>query len=113
MTPDLDQQTLNRSEHQIIKWTLGLGYFWVMLWYPYACAVPHRSPLSHWPIIGTIGRLLYLSPLLGLALGLGWKPQFSPAISPLWIWALGGLMLSDAAHWALDTRFGTKSKRRR
>lgn len=30
------------------------------IWYPYKEMLPHRSPISHWPILGTVGRLTYL-----------------------------------------------------
>jgi hypothetical protein len=57
LTPDLDQENLGMSERWLIKHTLGLGYLFAMFWYPYARAIPHRSPWSHLPIVGTIGRL--------------------------------------------------------
>jgi uncharacterized metal-binding protein len=37
------------------------------LWRPYQKAIKHRSIWSHGPILGTIGRILYLSLWLGLA----------------------------------------------
>lgn len=43
------------------------------LWRPYQQAIKHRSIWSHGPIIGTLGRVLYLSLWLSLVglLGLG------------------------------------------
>lgn len=38
-----------------------------MLWEPYRRLVPHRSFLSHSPIVGSAIRLLYLAILLALA----------------------------------------------
>lgn len=109
LTPDLDQENLGMSERWIIKHTLGLGYLFVMFWYPYARLIPHRSPWSHLPIVGTLGRLLYMGIPIGAALAAGWR---LPPIEPnLWLALLGGLALSDAAHWALDTWFGLKSLR--
>ncbi len=109
LTPDLDQENLGMSERWLIKRTLGLGYVFVMLWYPYSRLLPHRSPWSHLPIVGTLGRLAYMGIFLAIALALGWKPPF---IEPeLWMSLLGGLALSDAGHWALDTKFGFKRLR--
>ena len=109
LTPDLDQENLGMSERWIIKHTLGLGYLFVMFWYPYARSIPHRSIWSHLPLIGTLGRLLYMAVPVAVALALGWKP---PAVDPEFGVALvSGLALSDAAHWALDTKFGLKSLR--
>ena len=34
------------------------------LWWPYRKGVPHRSLLSHSPVLGTAGRLAYLAALL-------------------------------------------------
>jgi len=39
------------------------------LWWPYRRLLPHRSVLSHSPLLGSAGRLLYLALLL---LGLCW-----------------------------------------
>lgn len=109
LTPDLDQENLGMSERWLIKRTLGLGYVFVMLWYPYARLLPHRSPWSHLPIIGTLGRLAYMGIFAGIALALGWKPTLG--YPEVWVGLLCGLALSDAAHWAFDTRFGFKRLR--
>ena len=116
MTPDLDQEGLSAAEHRIVKYTLGLGFLWAMVWYPYARICPHRGALSHWPLLGTAGRLLYLALYVGLLAAVGayfdwWAwPQAS---APSWLspespgaraalWALVGLVVSDTAHWAAD-----------
>lgn len=44
-----------------------------LLWLPYRKLLRHRSSLSHTPLVGTAGRLLYLTALL-LALGLVLTP---------------------------------------
>ena len=111
LSPDLDQEGLSTTEHWIIKMTLGLGFLWTMLWYPYARLCKHRSPLSHWPILGTAGRLAYIGIFVGIALACGWQPPVI-SLAPV-LWALFGLMLSDTAHWAMDTKWGDKHKRRR
>jgi uncharacterized metal-binding protein len=114
MTPDLDQEGLSSSESAIIKYTLGLGFLWTMLWYPYARLIKHRSPLSHFPILGTTGRLLYLGAWLLLPSYWGWqvvKP--SPETLQLVLWAIGGLALSDLGHYLLDVKFGDSPRKRR
>lgn len=111
LTPDLDQEGLSSSENWIIKWTLGLGFLWVMLWYPYARLFKHRSFFSHFPVVSTLIRLAYLAIFVAFALGLGWKP---PLVRPeIALAAVAGLMLSDAAHWFLDMRLGDRPQRRR
>jgi len=76
---------------------------------PYGRAIPHRSFLSHGPIIGTVGRLVYiLVPLWLLA-------QFCKAegyCSTNWIsklvateffrWAVLGLATVDTLHAVMD-----------
>ena len=49
-----------------------------LLWWPYRRWLSHRSLLSHTPLLGTAGRLLYLL-LLGLALCLVARPLGAPA----------------------------------
>ena len=85
--PDLDIENITRSEWQVIKRFWIFGMLWVVFWYPYARAIPHRSPLSHWPLLGTAGRVLYL--LLWVAF---WYPyaRAIPHRSPLSHWPLVG-----------------------
>ena len=110
LTPDLDQESISSSEYWLIKWTLGIGFLWTMLWYPYARLCKHRSAISHFPFLGTAGRLLYLGLFVALALQLGWQPPSFPL--DLALWALAGLVLSDSAHWAMDMRSGDHPRRR-
>ncbi|HEX9922643.1 MAG TPA: DUF2227 family putative metal-binding protein [Anaerolineae bacterium] len=107
ISPDLDMETVTVSEYWLVRWTLGLGWLWVMLWYPYALIARHRG-LSHTPVIGTVGRALYLIILyVGLYLLLGF---FFNVVLPLWpllFWQpglifIGGLTISDIGHWYLD-----------
>ena len=59
--PDLDLYSFHYKRWGKLRW----------LWKPYQKAIKHRSIWSHGPIVGTIGRLLYLSLWLGLV-GLGY-----------------------------------------
>ncbi|MEO0869003.1 MAG: DUF2227 family putative metal-binding protein [Cyanobacteria bacterium J06642_11] len=91
LSPDLDCVHSQAKR----RWrSLGLGW----LWYPYRQIVPrHRHPLSHLPILGTAGRLVYLGwPLLV------WG---DPAWLIWWTWAVAatvGLAVADLGHWVAD-----------
>ena len=57
--PDLDLYSIHYKRWGKLRW----------LWKPYQQALKHRSIWSHGPIIGTIGRIIYLSlwvSLIGL-----------------------------------------------
>jgi uncharacterized metal-binding protein len=55
--PDLDLYSFHYKRWGKLRW----------LWRPYQKAIKHRSIWSHGPIVGTVGRILYLSLWLGLA----------------------------------------------
>jgi uncharacterized metal-binding protein len=55
--PDLDLYSFHYKRWGKLRW----------LWKPYQKAIKHRSIWSHGPIIGTIGRIVYLGLWLGLA----------------------------------------------
>ena len=63
VTPDLDVRQRSTHSETIMRHSGGClgGVLWSLLWLPYAYLIPrHRRPLSHWPVIGTALRLLYL-----------------------------------------------------
>lgn len=104
--PDLDLDGLSGAEMRVIRRSRVLGFVWWLLWLPYAKLFKHRGS-SHWPVIGTLGRALYLlgPPLLGLYL---------LDVRIPWEW-LGlwfcGLTLADLAHIIAD-RFWSAWKRK-
>ena len=55
--PDLDLYSFHYKRWGIFRW----------LWQPYQKAIKHRSIWSHGPIIGTIGRLVYLGLWVAVA----------------------------------------------
>jgi uncharacterized metal-binding protein len=55
-----------------------------LLWWPYRRLLRHRSLLSHSPLLGTAGRLMYLA-CLALLVATLLKPLGVPA--PAWLWA--------------------------
>ena len=112
--PDLDQPGITQAEGRLLRKMWVLGVVWFAVWYPYGKAIPHRHPLSHWPIVGTVGRLLYLS-LVGLLIywvigGLSpdaahWVALQVGRIPGEFIrWFVFGLAVSDTAHWLFDGR---------
>jgi len=60
-----------------------------LLWWPYRRLLPHRSLVSHSPLLGTAGRLLYLA-VLAVAICLLTQPLGSP--SPRELWRAGGTL---------------------
>jgi uncharacterized metal-binding protein len=55
--PDLDLYSFHYKRWGKLRW----------LWRPYQKVIKHRSIWSHGPIIGTVGRIVYLGLWLGLA----------------------------------------------
>ena len=98
-SPDLDVDAGHIGD-TIIRKYFGLiveKIIDVML-FPYRKIFKHRGFWSHFPVISTLVRLLYLSIWIGpIIYWLGvwqWHPWMA--------WWVGGLMLSDAVHGALD-----------
>ncbi|MGF1496407.1 MAG: metal-binding protein [Elainellaceae cyanobacterium] len=48
--PDLDTRSIHYRRWGIFRW----------IWIPYRGSMKHRSPLSHWPIVGTVVRVAYV-----------------------------------------------------
>jgi len=108
LSPDLDHDDITISEGILWRVSPALGIPFTIAWTPYAKLLPHRSPLSHWPIVGTLGRVLYVLALLLLvqvhlrAVGVRFDALFWtrwPAASAAFI---AGLAVSDALHWIAD-----------
>lgn len=96
LSPDLDQDDLTISELSIIRKAPAIGWLFYLYWFPYAKIIPHRHWSSHWPVVGTLGRILYLTPLW-YALS-----YFQFDLYNLRYWLIG-LALSDLAHWLRDS----------
>jgi uncharacterized metal-binding protein len=105
--PDLDVDGITQSERLLLKNILPLGVVWYIVWYPYAWVISHRSRISHFPILGTLGRLLYLSlwvftiaALLGQVGALyGWLQTVPlPYVAAF----VAGLVIADVGHWIAD-----------
>jgi len=95
LTPDLDISG-TRSDY-LVKEQIGVipGIIWRLLWYPYSTLIPHRSLLSHGPIIGTAIRLIYI-----------WIPlSFIPWLEIPGLYlsrGICGLLISDNLHIGAD-----------
>jgi len=103
LSGDLDVDQGNISLYLLRKVPV-IGYFleklWWIYWWPYRKIIPHRSPISHWPIFSTLIReVLVLWPYVVICL------IFSIPVSISWNWFLVftiGLSISDLQHWFAD-----------
>ena len=126
MGPDLDQTGLTQNELILPR---PLRLVWAWIWYPYAFLIPHRSPLSHAPLLGTAVRVAYLSILVGTILFLfdsalmrggyngdmletavRWLGSVRPDVL---LATFAGLCVADSAHFLEDVRFSSAKKAKR
>ena len=106
LTPDLDQEGRSMSESLLVRRSFGLGYLWLLLWFPYAKLIRHRSPLSHFPILGTAGRVFYMTLWLAIPAYFGYRlREPSPEMWTLLGWGMLGLALSDFGHFIFDLKW--------
>lgn len=103
LNPDLDVESGSIAYYNVRRLPIvgkALAIAWRIAWWPYAKIVPHRSRLSHFPVMGTLIRVSYL----GLLTWPAWP--FIPwgVVLPWLAPALLGLMLSDTVHWILDMK---------
>jgi len=102
--PDLDIESITMSEWRMIKKLSIFGMLWAALWYPYAVLIPHRSPLSHWPILGTAGRAAYiflLAKFIAVIFGVS-LPIMAIINQPVFVVWFFGLAMADTAHFVMD-----------
>lgn len=100
--PDMDQISITGSEGRMLKRFGIFGIMWVAYWLPYAYIMPHRSTLSHFPLLSTAIRHLYL--VAPIVFALWWFRIVVPIDTVLfhYLWVLLGNSLSDAVHYLLD-----------
>ncbi len=107
LSPDLDIDKGNIS-YRIIRRSMGClpGLLWKLFWMPYARFIPHRSWMSHGPIVGTLLRLIYLfgAPALlwGLVSFVTPMPVFAAPQLPWLPYMVLGLMAADTLHTVMD-----------
>lgn len=120
LEPDLDIDQITMSERRVYNLWSPLGTLWRWCWLPYAYSIPHRSILSHLPILGTAIRLLYLWLVVtavvtifsmpglfllnnpNLSFVAEWFEFWKMAQSKYLIWFFVGLVASDCGHWVAD-----------
>lgn len=97
LSPDLDLGAGARA-YRWWPWPLRL------VWLVYARCVWHRSPMSHWPILGTAGRLLVLAVPAAIALVISGLDvsRITPDIRALARMAVIGIELSAWLHLLAD-----------
>ena len=106
LTPDLDVDQGSYSAH-VVRRAFGrrAAQLWILFWLPYSLLIPHRSHISHMPILGTLLRLAYVAAIPLLAYWLAGMPFDLPPLPAAWPWAAAGLALADIAHFLLDSIF--------
>ena len=99
--PDLDQDA-QAAPLSTMRQTGGdgLAKLWQWYWSPYAALIPHRSWISHAPVVGTLGRAVYLAPIYALPLYL-WTHYFGFTVVPFIAWLIG-LAWCDVLHFVMD-----------
>lgn len=112
LSPDLDLIQITRSERLAMNHYKITGFLFYLYWLPYGYAIPHRHPLSHWPVLGTCLRVLY--GLMGLFVAAAVLDLLVPGVETAVFRATGslhfgawmvGLMVADTAHWIMDVRW--------
>lgn len=103
VTPDLDMKQITLEERRAMRVPV-LGRLWVMLWWPYAALIPHRSPISHWPVIGTLLRAAWLGLIVT---GVSWLIRsqgvtIDPALLGLLPFVLVAWGVQDLYHFLAD-----------
>lgn len=95
LTPDLD--VVGTRADGLIRKELGFipAVVWGLLWNPYSALIPHRSMLSHGPIVGTLIRIVYIAVPLAV---MGILPRPGPILARI----LAGLFISDNLHIGAD-----------
>ncbi len=118
VNPDLDQDGLSYAETMFTKLTRfdlgkkplgvlvsrffrGIGItlmgLWIAIWGMYSAMIKHRSPLSHWPILGTAIRVAYILVPIVMLTG-----NYQVFLSTWFLYTVAGLALADAGHFLRD-----------
>lgn len=88
----------------------AVGTVYQMVWLPYARLIPHRDALSHWPLVGTAGRIAYMAAwLAAISLIAGrWIVDWRVIWNWIWPWGYAAWAVQDIGHWAFDYAPGLK-----
>lgn len=112
--PDLDQPGLTAAEGRMFREMRFLGALFASYWLPYGylCRRHHRSAWTHFPLLSTALRLVWLFPIIYIAgrfLGIPYNHDSRIVIGGVWL----GLSMADAIHYAADMMSGEIGKWRR
>jgi uncharacterized metal-binding protein len=103
VTPDLDIDAGNISDTMIRKVFPPAQWLWRILWTPYSKLIPHRSPISHFPFLGTLFRIGYTFLLLNLFNLLFSLVSDTVSFVFFWNWSFVlGLCHADVLHYFAD-----------
>ena len=64
--PDLDVDDGNISDTLIRKVSSPAQWLWRRIWNPYSKLIPHRHPISHFPVLSTAIRIGYLFVIINI-----------------------------------------------
>ena len=98
-SPDLDQLDDESKGyyglHVLDRTSPVLTRFWRLYWRPYARLFAHRSFWTHFPIVGTVGRLIY---------GGWWFLPILARYPDSFTVFLVVVLAADVMHWIMDWR---------
>ena len=106
MVARLPHQLLGLERNRFLRWTARtfgklVAFLWWLFWFPYSWAIPHRSPLSQFPVISTAIRVIYVTIPIALLLYYTNYFVFDVPSLPYWI-ALISLGIVDTLHILMD-----------
>ena len=101
LSPDLDHQSTTSAEYRAMRNFGCLGVIFVMYFVPYAYLLPHRSFLSHFPIVSDLVRLAYIL-LIPAVLWLYFQMPINNTMLLGLAGVVAGLSLSTTVHFVLD-----------
>lgn len=116
--PDLDISPLEgKTVYGIQIATRMIGFLWVLMWLPYGILIPHRSPLSHLPVLGTAIRLVYFGVFVFLISsiwgGHWWLYDYLFIIYKTYtIVFIIALMIADFVHFFADILISSERRYR-
>lgn len=100
ITPDLDHHKKTYEETRLLKFNKKVGQLWMWYTKPYAKIFKHRG-MSHWLIVGTLTRVIWLLPLL-LPLYFYLRLALPSEFGDLTIYVISGWAFQDAIHIITD-----------
>lgn len=98
---DLDQIGLTSTDGRWMRNFGCLGVLFVMYFVPYAYMLPHRSFLSHFPVVSDLVRLAYIL-IIPSILWLYFQLPINNMVLLGLAGMLSGLSLSTLVHYLLD-----------